>query len=362
MIENGDYSVIKEFLQLSRSKKFMLVCSNSFDKLLIKDYIYSQNIPFVRFSDFTPNPQYEQAITGAKVFNDNGCDAIIAVGGGSAIDTAKCIKLFSAGDKNTDLVRCEYKDTKIPLVAIPTTAGTGSEATHFAVIYKNGKKYSVAHQSLLPSLAVLDYSFLRNLSDYQKKSTLLDALCQAIESFWSVYSTDESKEYSKCAIEMIMRSAREYVFENKEKSSKEIIIASNLAGKAINISKTTAAHAMSYKITSNYGLAHGHAVSVCLPLTWKYIIDNSNKCIDVRGEDYLKSVLTQIAQAMGGKKAEDGIEIFNQLILEFNLAKPRVKEEHLENLTSSVNVERLKNTPVTLGSKEVYGLYSKLVI
>lgn len=362
IVEKGNYSEIGEFLRRVDAKKFLLVCSKSFDKLAVKDYIYSLGIPFVRFGDFTPNPQYFQAVNGAKVFQENGCDSIIAVGGGSAIDTAKCIKLFCKGDLSSNLLSVAYNDTGVPFVALPTTAGTGSEATHFAVIYDGGKKYSVAHQSLVPSLAVLDYTILLTLSDYQKKSTLLDALCQAIESFWSVNSTNESKEYSKQAIELIMRSARGYIFNNGENQAKDIMLAANLAGKAINIAKTTAAHAMSYKLTSIYGIAHGHAVSVCLPLTWKHIIDNYERCVDPRGGAYLGGILQEIAFSMGGKNASEGLEIFNQLVEEFNLEKPRVEKEQLESLSSSVNVERLNNNPVRLAVEDVYALYQKLII
>lgn len=362
IIENNDYSAVGKFLQRVGCKKFLLVCSKSFDKLAIKEYLYSLGIPFVRFGDFTPNPQYVQAVNGAKAFNENGCDTIIAVGGGSAIDTAKCIKLFCASDLGLDLLSVAYKDTKIPFLAVPTTAGTGSEATHFAVIYRDGKKYSVAHESLVPSLAVLDHTILLTLSDYQKKSTLLDALSQAIESFWSVNSTNESKLNSIKAIELIIKSYRAYIFENQIESAKDIMLASNLAGKAINVAKTTAAHAMSYKITSNYDFAHGHAVSVCLPLVWNYIIDNYVDCIDSRGKDYLMNVMSEIAISMGGRNAKDGVEIFNRIVKEFNLEKPLVKQEHLESLSRSVNVERLKNNPVALSYEGVYALYSQLVI
>ena len=362
IIEDGNYSAIGDFLASVNCKKFLLVCSKSFDKLNIKEYIYSLGIPFVRFGDFTPNPQYIQAVNGAKVFRDNGCDTIIAVGGGSAIDTAKCIKLFSKSDFDTDLINSEYKDTKVPFVAVPTTAGTGSEATHFAVAYKDGKKYSIAHASLVPSLSVLDHTILLTLSDYQKKSTLLDALCQAIESFWSVNSTEESKGFSRQAIEYIMRSYRGYIFDNDKDQAKDIMLAANLAGKAINISKTTAAHAMSYKLTSTYGLAHGHAVSVCLPLTWKHIIDNSNRCVDVRGEKYLTEVLKDVALAMGGQSIADGVEIFNRLVKEFEMEQPLVAKNDLESLSKSVNVERLKNNPVALTHQDVYALYAQLIV
>ena len=139
------------------------------------------------------------------------------------------------------------------------------------------------------------------------------------------------------------------------------MLAANLAGKAINIAKTTAAHAMSYKLTSIFGIAHGHAVSVCLPLTWKHIIDNYEKCIDPRGGAYLGGILQEIALSMGGKKVREGLELFNKLVEEFNLESPQVKVEQLESLSLSVNVERLNNNPVRLTVEDIYALYQKLI-
>ena len=156
-------------------------------------------------------------------------------------------------------------------IAIPTTSGTGSESTSIAVIYYNGKKLSIDHGSLLPQITILDYNFLITLSDYQKKSTMLDSLCQAIESYWSIGATNDSKKYSKQCISLILKNYKDYI-ENKYGSYKEIIEASNYSGKAINISKTTAAHAMSYKITTMYNISHGHSVALCIIPIWKLLM------------------------------------------------------------------------------------------
>ena len=105
--------------ELLKGRKLFLVCRGSFDRLNMSEYIKS--LDPVRFSGFTPNPKIEEVMDGVEVFKASGCDTILAVGGGSPIDVAKCIKHYSEAD--------------VPLIAIPTTSGTGSESTHFAVVY-----------------------------------------------------------------------------------------------------------------------------------------------------------------------------------------------------------------------------------
>ena len=105
--------------------------------------------------------------------------------------------LFCKMEKDRPYVEQKYQETGIKLIAIPTTAGTGSESTRFSLLYYNGEKISVNHDSIIPNVAILEGAVLKPLPDFQKKCTLLDALCQAIEAWWSVNSTDESKEYSR---------------------------------------------------------------------------------------------------------------------------------------------------------------------
>ena len=250
---------------LMGSTKVLLVCDSSFPFINIKDEVERMEMPFVKFDQFMSNPLYEDVCKGVDLFNSEHCDTILAVGGGSSIDVAKCIKLYYKMHKDTLYLEQEYTDTGVKLIAIPTTAGTGSESTRYAVIYYDGKKQSVTHDSIIPDVAILEPNVLKTLPLYQKKCTMLDALCQGIESWWSINSTDDSKQYSKIAVETIIRWWREYIFENTDNSAEQIMLAANYAGRAICITQTTAPHAFSYKITSLYGLPHGHAVAVCLP-------------------------------------------------------------------------------------------------
>ena len=112
---------------LEGSTKVLHVCDISFPFLSIKDDIEQMGMPLVIFDQFKPNPLYEDVCKGVELFQASKCDTILAVGGGSSIDVAKCIKLFCQMDKDTLYLDQEYKDSGVKLVAIPTTAGTGSE-------------------------------------------------------------------------------------------------------------------------------------------------------------------------------------------------------------------------------------------
>ena len=345
-------------------EKPLLVCGHSFDKLNIKEEV-SRTIPqCVLFQDFSPNPTYEQVCKGVDAFNDGGCDSIVAIGGGSAIDVAKSIKLFCKMDKDKPYVEQTYQETGIKLIAIPTTAGTGSESTRFSLLYYKGEKISVNHDSIVPNVAILEGTVLKPLPDFQKKCTLLDALCQAIEAWWSVNSTDESKEYSQKATEIIIANWEDYLFNYNNEAADAIMLASNLAGKAINIAQTTAPHAFSYKITSLYGTPHGLAVALSFPEIWQYMNDNMDKCCDSRGKDYLAETFVEIAHTMGVATVEEAIGVFREILSKMQVGKPHSnsREKAIELLANSVSPFRLKNNPVELSLETMRNIYDTIMM
>ena len=344
-------------------RKVFLVCGRSYYTLCICKDIERIGIPLVVFSDFSPNPKYEEVEKGVGIFQHEGCDSILAVGGGSAIDVAKCIKLFCRMDQTKLYMQQEYKDTGIRLFAVPTTAGTGSESTRYAVIYYQGEKQSITNESIIPDIAILEPKVLRSLPLYQKKCTMLDALCQGIESWWSVNSTEESRQYSEVAVRTIMKWWYEYIFEGTDDSAKHIMDAANYAGRAINITQTTAPHAFSYKLSSLYGIPHGHAVAVCLPEIWRYMICNMDLCIDHRGSDFIRAVFYDIASAMACQSSEAAIELFYKIMFEMDLHKPQCthREEEIKTLTASVNPIRLKNNPMKIDTQTILKLYKNIV-
>lgn len=352
-------------------ENIFLVVDSSYSFLNIKDAIESLPVKEkVMFSDFTSNPQYEQVCEGIELLRSSNCDTILSVGGGSAIDVAKCIKLAVLAEEGNAAIipplvsiRVACNGEKLPLIAIPTTAGTGSESTHNAVMYYEGSKQTVTNDGILPDYALLEPSVLKTLPLYQKKCTMMDALCQGIESWWSVNSTEESYDYSRKTIELIMANWRKYIFENDDEAAKQIMLASNYSGRAINITQTTAAHAFSYKITSLYKLPHGHAVAIGLPVIWKYMIGHLDQCMDPRGIAYLESIFTEISTSMGCKSPTEAIVLFEHMMADMDLKNPVTdnREEELKVLSTSVNSVRLKNNPISLSSDAIRCIYEVII-
>ncbi len=159
------------------------------------------------FAEFTPNPTLKQASVAAAQLSQEANEVVLAIGGGTAIDVAKLACCLVANQQDaaegwSDLLAGQppVQPRKHPLLAVPTTAGTGSEATHFAVLYAGNQKHSIAHPSLLPDAVVLDATLTKSLPRAVAVASGLDALAQAIESLWSNRSTNASMADAETAL------------------------------------------------------------------------------------------------------------------------------------------------------------------
>lgn len=341
-------------------KRVFGVCSKSAVERHGRQLFWNSGMDIVWFEQFTPNPTYEDVKSGIELFRSGEYDAVVSMGGGSAIDVAKAIIAFSNMDPSKDYMEQKVTESRILHLAIPTTAGTGSESTHFAVIYVDGEKKSVSHECLLPDYVLLEPVYLASLPLFQKKCTLMDALCQAIESYWSVKSTEESKEYAKESIGIILREMEGYL-SGESIANGPIIKAANLAGRAIDITQTTAAHAMSYKLTSLYGIPHGYAVAVCLPFVWEVLLTNLHECVDQRGRDYLSSIMDDLQTLFGADSPENAILRFRELLVKLDMnLKSYDLAGNLPVLVSSVNLQRLGNFPIHLSEQDLASIYQKV--
>jgi len=325
---------IKDILADVGAKKPFIVCGLSRD--VVCDMFPSNA---VIFDGFTSNPDISEIIAGISTYEEQGCDFIVSIGGGSAIDVAKCIAMLDDG--NSSKLRDAPRGAHL---AIPTTAGTGSESTCFAVVYIDGQKVSYEHQRIMPDYVILDPEFLSTLPIYHKKSALLDALCQAIESLWAKGQTSMSRAYAVSAISSIRENIYGFL-DGDQGSLLRVLYAANLAGKAINVGKTTAAHAMSYRLSTLYGIAHGHAVALCLPHVWMHLIESEFSPDTSLPFDH-----------------NDFIEIYEKLELsyDFDFTGDR-NDDRINELASSVNVQRLGNHPIVLSEEVLADLYYKIL-
>lgn len=338
----------------------LLVCGRGFDSLSLASTLKECFKSAVRFSDFSSNPLLQEVHDGCAVFRDRGCDSIVAVGGGSAIDVAKAIKYHICSEKGDSQGLMPPFDAPLSLVAIPTTAGTGSESTNFAVCYDRGEKLSIESALLLPTVAVLEPDLLKSVPLYHRSATFFDALSQAMESYWSINSTIESRDYARRALSILRCSFSSYFGESPcSEDYSQVQIAANYAGRAINISKTTAPHAMSYVLTGEFGIAHGHAVSLCLPVVWRAMLEAPpDRCVDSRGYAYVMAVFDEIANALGFDEPREAIAWYVEAVESVGLHKPaEMTEDDAAKYAALVNLERLRNSPVGFGEFDLQNLY-----
>ncbi len=315
------------------------------------------------FTGFSPNPKLEDVERGIEIFNSE-CDVVVAVGGGSVIDMAKLINIFfSQEGEPSEYIKGlkKIRNKGRPLIAVPTTAGSGSEATHFAVVYVNGVKHSVAHEYMLPTYAIVDPELTKSMPKEIAASTGMDAFAQAVESFWSVNSTDISKKYSERAIMLAVSNLRDSVNRRLSKSRARMSEAAHFAGKAINIAKTTASHALSYTLTSNFGIPHGHAVALTLGSVLKYNSEVSDEdCNDRRGAEYVSKTIHDLYSLLNVSdpdEAKDKIEnLMEDIGLETHLNPIGVQKDDIEKIAESVNYQRLSNNPRKMTMSDMISL------
>jgi alcohol dehydrogenase class IV len=354
----GGFELLLDEIKKQQYRKILVVTGRkSFDKSGMKKQLLAElhDSELHFFSDFSPNVKFEESVAGCRKAESLGIEAVLAIGGGSVIDMAKIISLMpkdSAVLKKMILGREEISGT-MPLYCAPTTSGSGSEATHFAVIYMGGKKYSLASHHLLAESVAVDPRLSSSMPPYLTACSGFDALSQAIESFWAAAATDKSREYAAKAIALILPALEKAVNDPCAQSRNSMAEGAYYAGKAINISKTTAPHAFSYYLTSVFNLPHGHAVAIFTGVFFKI---NSEK------------IPPELYRIMGCRSADECCALWYEMMdrcgLEYRMKGIGIPESECEKIVDSVNLERLRNNPVNPGReffiqhlKEFYGSF-----
>ena len=363
---------LKNILKQEDPKKIFLVTGKkSYEKSGAKNSIvkYLENYDFVHFDNFSSIPLLDDVKKGILTFKNKKCDLVIAIGGGSVIDFAKLTNILASQDKNivdyaTNIADIE-KPSK-PLVAIPTTSGSGSEATHFAVVYVKQKKFSVASQHILPKYSIVDPEFTKSLPPKITAISGIDALCQATESYWSVNSTPLSRSISKQSIKLILDNLLMDVKNPTEKTRLSMAKASDLAGKAINLTKTTAPHAISYPLTYFFGIPHGQAVGLTLGefFIFNSTIDKFNATDISKLGDYPKvfSELLDIFQVSNGASAKQKIKkLMIDLDLEVKFSMFNITTNDIPLIVNNINYERLHNNPRKISTNELKTILISLI-
>ncbi len=254
----------------------------------------NEGILSVMFEEVVTNPSHEIIDKGCKLAIKEGCDLIIGFGGGSAIDVAKTIAVAAVEKVGIwEIVEGkEITTSPLPIIAVPTTSGTGSEATQYAVISNPGKKKKegVGKKEFYPVLSIVDPMLTVGMPSGLTAAVGLDALTHAIEGYTTRFTNPVTDPLAELAIQLVGQSLRKAVFDGKDINARsDMMLASMLAGMAITHADTSLAHVIGEAMGAVFNLHHGLAVTLTLPAVMEYnCFTNINKFMTIAkllGED-----------------------------------------------------------------------------
>ncbi len=348
---DGKINELKEYTK--GMKRILLVTGSFFSSSLLVRRIKSSCSVVAIFDKISPNPDVAEVNDCSKLIREERIDGIIALGGGSTIDLAKAASVRVEKIEEFYLEGKEIPDEHIPLIAIPTTAGTGSEVTSVAVLTDRrcGRKAPIASNSFYPKLTIVDPELTWTLSPYLTAVSGIDVLCHAVEGYWSkghqpicdalaLHAVKEVLEYLPIAYQQPRnRKAREKMAE-----------ASIIAGMAFAYPKTTSSHACSFPLTNHYRIPHGEACG----LTLDYFVRINES--DVHFQKLLEN--------LHFKKASDFadciLNLKKELNLRIDLRDYNLSKKQIEGLVAESQHPNLRNNPVFVTEEMLEEMYVKL--
>lgn len=307
------------------------------------------------------NPTIDDIFSYYLEVNEYQPDMIIAIGGGSVMDTAKALKAIinkkieSVDHLRKIIVEQDYSPSNAEMILVPTTAGTGSEVTKWATIWdkENKKKYSVDHSDLYADKAIVDPTLTYEIPIKLAVITALDAFSHALESYWSPKSNHMSREYSLTAIRLFRKNIDGmFEFGNKECREK-VMLASVFAGLAFSHTRTTICHAISYPLTLHYHVPHGLATSLTLPFALQI------------NEGYLYN-REELFTALAIKKWSDVLEIVENVLsrvgIPSKLSDYGVTKKDISLLAKeSYTPGRSDNNPVMIEARKIEKILQEIL-
>lgn len=297
-----------------------------------------EGIPYEIFSEFKANPTVNNVKDGVIAFNASGSDFIIAIGGGSAIDTAKGIAIVANNPEFSDIVSLEgVADTKakcVPIIALPTTAGTAAEVTINYVITdeESGRKMVCVDPNDIPILAIVDAELMASMPKGLTASTGMDALTHAIEGYITKGAWELSDMFELKAIELISSNLRAATANGKDMKAREnMALAQYVAGMAFSNVGLGCVHSMAHPLGARFDVPHGVANALLLPIVMEFnmpsALDKYCEIAKAMGED-----ITGLTREEGAKVAVNAVKKLSldlnipQTLREINIPKESLKQ------------------------------------
>ena len=363
---------IPDVLLTKKLGKVIIITDKSIINLGLADNLFNSlkdnGIEYVVYDGTVPNPTIDCIEEARELYLANNCEGIIALGGGSAMDLAKIVgaRVVKPKQPVAKMKGLLHIHKKLPLlIAIPTTAGTGSETTIAAVITdsKTHDKYPINDFSLIPHYAVLDYKLTVGLPKGLTSTTGMDALTHAVEAFIGNTRTPETKKMSITAVKLIKENLYEcYINPTNAVARQNMLLASHYAGISFTKSYVGYVHAIAHSLGGKYGIPHGLANAVILPVVLKEFGSKAHK------------KLAHLAYEAEIASQEDSIEVaankFIDWVLEMNTKMniptgfEQIKEEDIEEMSTKADSEGnpLYPVPVLYDQKQLGKIYRKLIL
>ena len=332
--------------------------------LPLEEKLIAEELSYAVFDGVVANPTTDNVLSALSLYKESGCDCLIAFGGGSPMDCAKGVgALVARPEKSLNKLKGVLKvGKKIPLlVAIPTTAGTGSETTLAAVIVdsKTRHKYAISDFPLIPSYAVLDEEVTMTLPKSVVAATGMDALTHAVEALIGRIGNKSTRDDALEAVKLIFENLEISFFEGTREARKNMLIASHKAGRAFTRSYVGYVHALAHSLGGKYDTPHGLANAVILPA----VLEAYGKTIHKK----LWKIAVYCNLADKNTPYADGAKIIIDKIKDLNdkFGIPKtltVKEEHLDELSRYAEKEAnpLYPVPVLYSREQLKELYKKI--
>lgn len=345
-------------------KKALIVTGHSsakksglYDK--VKDSLKAEGIDSVLFDKVAQNPLTTTAAEGAAFAKENGCDVVVAIGGGSIMDCAKAIAFLvvNDGDVSDYIFGKKTSDTALPIILIPTTCGTGSEGNGFAVLTNpdNGDKKSLRCNAIVAKVSIVDPECMMTMPKHVLASVGFDALCHNMEAYTSKIAQPFTDALSLYAVDLIAHNLVDvYKGTGSKESWEKITLASTIGGMVINTAGVTLAHGMEHPASGLKDIVHGKGLAALTPT----IIEASYQGAPEK--------FAKLAKLFGGEKAEDLAgkvrELLEAIDLTCTLSDLGIEEKDIPWMAENcmkVSAPSIANNPVVFSQEEIAEIYKK---
>ncbi len=341
-----------KILNKFKLKKILIISGkSSFPRNMLRQFIRNDNINI--YFKKNRDPEFTEFKKLRKIFLKLNPDIVMGIGGGSVLDLTKVVYVTKKIKKPNEIF---IKDvlTKHPIrqkiILLPTTAGSGAEATNFSVMYFRKKKFSISYK-IKKKIIILIPDLVLNNSKKIKGPSATDTLCQSIESILSINANSTSFNYAKKSLNYFLKNYKNYFQKPNSFNALNMQIASNFSGKAINISKTTGPHALSYYLSTKHNVPHGYAVSIFLT---KFLKFNYNMMQNDKNLAKKFNLLFKIFNVKTITSLNNKIENIFKILYNGKKFKNILKKVDKKKLISSVNLQRLKNNPIEVKKIDLF--------